>query len=140
MRERSCRQPIRRFRSEVQFGHGPRTPFSELRQLVEDFNPRQPGFQITTLGRKIRRRPAWTNNPAFLYAVCMTHPQRRKYAVRWVRIAIMYYWQSYDPIEIAQRLGGRETPKSIRRVIERLNARAKRMATDLREAGNTDHL
>ena len=140
MREKFCRQPIRRHRSDVQFGQRPRTPFNELRQIVEDFDPQQPGFQITTLGRKIRKRPARTNDPAILYAICMSHPQRRRYAQRWVRITILYFWDSYDPVEIAQRLGTGETAKSVRRVIERLNARAKRMAPYLREAGNSNYL
>lgn len=108
----------------------PRTPLNELKQIAEDINLAQPGFQITTLKRKIRNRPAWTNDPRVFYAVCMDHLQRRRFGQRWVRIAVWYFWENYSATEIAQKLGKGETPKSVRRVIERLNSRAKRLFPD----------
>ena len=116
----------------------PRTPLNELKQIAEDINLAQPGFQITMLKRKIRNRPAWTNDPRVLYAVCMDHPQRRRFGQRWVRIVVWYFWENYSATEIAQKLGKGESPKSVRRVVERLNAARKdyfRMAFELREAG-----
>jgi len=78
---------------------------------------------------KVRHRPHWTNDPATVYAVCTSHPQRHRYAQRWVRIAWLYFFENKPAAEIAELLGGNETKKSVQRVIERLNARAARLLT-----------
>lgn len=105
-----------------------RTPLQDLDGLQSDYDPHQPGFQVTRLGVRPHRVPVWAADLAMMLAVVRNHPQARRLWVRWVRIAWLYYREGQPAAEIAELLGC--TAKSVRRVIEQLNARGQRMLAE----------